>query len=188
MLGVWRMLILVGLTVAASQLLLMGLRRGQGASCRCHIIPISLRKFFGAKHVKFGGRCGIHDTVIYMNMIIGGFWIGNRIYWTILYNTWLPFTEHGHTHNSVLSHALHQVSCSGFQRRTVPFLWIPELSPCLSHNNSRLTDWLVLYTHWLCPLAHPACNISARTTQTTPFLIVLFIVGCRIFLCFAVVA
>jgi hypothetical protein len=35
---------------------------------------------------------------------------------------------------------LHQSSGHGFQQQMLPFLWVPELSPCLSHSNSQLTN------------------------------------------------
>jgi hypothetical protein len=44
----------------------------------------------------------------------------------------LPF----HTLCSSMQHAL----CSGFQQWTPPFLWVPELSLCLSQSNSLLTN------------------------------------------------
>jgi hypothetical protein len=41
---------------------------------------------------------------------------------------------HYSTYFSLLSLlCLHQFSGNGFQRRTFPFLWVPELSPCLSY-------------------------------------------------------
>jgi hypothetical protein len=38
----------------------------------------------------------------------------------------------------------HLSSGDGFHRRTFPFLWAPERSPCLSHSNSRLADYPTL--------------------------------------------
>jgi hypothetical protein len=46
---------------------------------------------------------------------------------------------HTHTHTSVFNHGLHRSSGNGFQRRTFPFLWVPELSPCYIYIRSRLT-------------------------------------------------
>jgi hypothetical protein len=37
---------------------------------------------------------------------------------------------------------LHQSSDNGYQRRTLPFLLVTELYPCLSHSISRLTQSL----------------------------------------------
>jgi hypothetical protein len=59
--------------------------------------------------------------------------IGNRIYWTLWYSAWLHFTVHYYTHTSVHSHVFIALVGSGFQRRTFPFLSVPELSPCLSY-------------------------------------------------------
>jgi hypothetical protein len=42
---------------------------------------------------------------------------------------------------SVLSHGLHQSSGNGFQWRKFAFFWVPEMSPCLSHSNSQLTEF-----------------------------------------------
>jgi hypothetical protein len=39
---------------------------------------------------------------------------------------------------------LHKISDNSFQRRTFPFLWVPKLSPWLSHNNSRLTPTQII--------------------------------------------
>jgi hypothetical protein len=48
----------------------------------------------------------------------------------------LQFTTHALHLPSLLS--LHQSSDTGFQRRTFPFLWVPELFPSHSHSNSWL--------------------------------------------------
>jgi hypothetical protein len=40
---------------------------------------------------------------------------------------------------SLLHVCLQSFSGNGFQRRTFPFLWVPQLSPCLSFSISRLT-------------------------------------------------
>jgi hypothetical protein len=65
---------------------------------------------------------------------------------------WLETTCHNesssmHTVLNSLKHTLsflnllhiYQSSYNGFQRQTFPFLWVPELSPRLNHNNS----WLI---------------------------------------------
>jgi hypothetical protein len=50
-------------------------------------------------------------------------------------------------------------SGNGFHQRMFPFLWIPELSPCLRHSNSRLSrKQLQLYQEDL-----------SRVTLCTPF-------------------
>jgi hypothetical protein len=66
-------------------------------------------------------------------------WIGNWVYWTLQHNLRLHFTHHCNIPTIILSHCLQQSPCNGFQWRTFPLLWIPELSPCLCHSNSRTT-------------------------------------------------
>jgi hypothetical protein len=51
------------------------------------------------------------------------------MYSAIYYSTHLVFCQL----------CLHQSSANGFQRQTIPFLWVSELYQCLSYNNSRLT-------------------------------------------------
>jgi hypothetical protein len=47
------------------------------------------------------------------------------------YNSLLPFRNHHPKQNNVSSllQSPHSLLGSGFQQRTVPFLWVPELSP-----------------------------------------------------------
>jgi hypothetical protein len=78
---------------------------------------------------------------------IDRFWINDRIYWTLCYSSWLNFTVHCYTHTHARMHTLVStvtsslpLLTSGFQRRTFPFLWVPELSPTSA--TSSLTDSL----------------------------------------------
>jgi hypothetical protein len=81
----------------------------------------------------------------------GGIWID---YWTLWHSAWLHFTVHCYTHIAVPA-ATSSLSLlgSGFQRRTFPFLWVPELSrPQLPASNSNSSQQLNLnspLTHWL---------------------------------------
>jgi hypothetical protein len=61
-------------------------------------------------------------------------WIGNQIYWT-LKNTQLMTIQITITQRLVLSlTALTALLGSGFQLRTSPFIWVPELSPASTLN------------------------------------------------------
>jgi hypothetical protein len=62
------------------------------------------------------------------------------------HSPWLHFTIHCHTHTRTRSIVTSSVPLLGssFQRRTFPFLWVPELSPCLSYQLLTVTahnDW-----------------------------------------------
>jgi hypothetical protein len=95
-------------------------------------------------------------------VIIDGVWIGNWIYWT-LPDPWLQViitVSLIHTLYNSLEHTLKSsqpavsspVFSNGFQRRTFPFLWVPELSRphpqqlSTAYLPACLTDWL---TDWL---------------------------------------
>jgi hypothetical protein len=82
----------------------------------------------------------------------------------------------------VSSASLHQSSGSDFQWWTFPFLWVPELYPCLSHSNSQLNDSSPL-NYLKRPSAHsqqlliqlqlllmtaPAWNAQKTMIQTVP--------------------
>jgi hypothetical protein len=43
--------------------------------------------------------------IILWSATVDGFWIDDRIYWTLWYSAWLHFTAHCYTHISVHSHA-----------------------------------------------------------------------------------
>jgi hypothetical protein len=74
------------------------------------------------------------------------FWIGNRIYSilttkiTITVHGSTQFTIHYTTHLIFSVIFLHQSSNIGFKRRMFLFLWVPELSSCLSNDISA--KWL----------------------------------------------
>jgi hypothetical protein len=92
--------------------------------------------------------------------------IGNRIYWTLWYTQIVTTLHNCHTYTNGLSRGLHQSSGNGFQKRTFPFLWISELSPCLTHSNSRLTHQPALKNSSLTHTANcPAYHISRRTSR-----------------------
>jgi hypothetical protein len=57
---------------------------------------------------------------------LDGFWIDDRIYWTLWYSAWLHY--YTHTLVSTVTSSMPLLG-SGFQRRTFPFLWVPELFP-----------------------------------------------------------
>jgi hypothetical protein len=61
---------------------------------------------------------------------INGFWIYDRIHWTLWHSAWLHFTFHYHTRTlmSIVTSSLPLLG-NGFQRWTFPFLWVPEWSP-----------------------------------------------------------
>jgi hypothetical protein len=43
---------------------------------------------------------------------------------------------------------LHESSGNSFQRRTFPFLWVPEIFPCPNHSSSRLTRQKILNNYY----------------------------------------
>jgi hypothetical protein len=69
-------------------------------------------------------------------------WIGNRIYWTL---PWLYFTTY-HPRLMCLAAVFTAMLGSGFQRRTFPFLRVPELSPAsatsFSLRSTGTLNWL----------------------------------------------
>jgi hypothetical protein len=50
------------------------------------------------------------------------------------------FRAHSLQHAFNLLSLFHQSSSNDFQWQTYPLLWVPELSPCLSHSNYPLTN------------------------------------------------
>jgi hypothetical protein len=78
-------------------------------------------------------------------LIWTGFGMEIRFLGTFILNIWLHFTDDCYTQTSVLSHDLHESSGNGFQRWTFAFFSVPELFPCLSYNNSRLSTTCL---HW----------------------------------------
>jgi hypothetical protein len=73
---------------------------------------------------------------------------------------------------SVLLYPHHSFG-NGFRRRTSPFLWVLELSPCLSNTNSRLSSTQVLFFSGRLVLDRSVLNIStplkkAVSSQFTP--------------------
>jgi hypothetical protein len=96
------------------------------------------------------GKRGRINLCIVTSLTVYGVWIGNWIYW-ILTNPWLQViiaVSLIHTLCNSLQHVLnllsllclHHSSGNGFQRRTFPFLWVPELSPASA--TATLADWL----------------------------------------------
>jgi hypothetical protein len=53
-------------------------------------------------------------------------------------NLYLHLINHSHAETSGVIRGLQKFNGDGFQRRTFPFLWVSELSPC--------------HIHWNCPL------------------------------------
>jgi hypothetical protein len=71
------------------------------------------------------------------------------------------FYNQCYMHTNILSHGLLQSSCNGFQRQIFPFLWVPELSPCLSKSNSLLPAVSIL--NW-------TLDSYRLSTATTPII------------------
>jgi hypothetical protein len=74
-----------------------------------------------------------------MSVTIDGFWIHDRIYWTLWYSAWLLFTVHCYTNTSVHSHAsssccLVAASSGGWSHS----FWFPNCPwPQLSSHSNR---------------------------------------------------
>jgi hypothetical protein len=112
-----------------------------------------------------------------------GSWIGNRIYCTLGYSDYaLHFTiTHTHTHTlvSTVMSSLPLLG-SGFQWRTFPFFWVPEISPASATRFSQLTTTdslrvrgrftlrLAVYSQSVCPDDRPLETHDQRffTTET----------------------
>jgi hypothetical protein len=67
----------------------------------------------------------------YLQLVIGIQSKSSRIY--------TVYSSLQHALNLLSLLCLHQPSGNGFSRRDVPFLWVPELSSCLSYGNFRLS-------------------------------------------------
>jgi hypothetical protein len=78
-------------------------------------------------------------NIIRILVTIDGFWIDERIYWTLWDCAWLHFTGHCYTRTLVSTVASSlPLFGSGFQRRTFPFLWVPERSQVSATSFLRL--------------------------------------------------
>jgi hypothetical protein len=119
-----------------------------------------------------------------MSVTTDGVGIDDRIYWTIWYSAWLHFTVQTHTHTleSTVTSSLPLLG-SGFQRRTFPFLWVPEQSLASATSlNPRgyltLTQSLTTLAnsvthqptplHWLTPLQWLLTNLCCHLLTLVP--------------------
>jgi hypothetical protein len=130
-----------------------------------------------SRHILYGHH-GVADFPLiilsYVWVTIHGFWIDDRIYWTLWYSAWIHFTVH--TLVSTVGSSLPLLG-SGFQRRIFPFLWVPELpasysnsSQCLNRSspvtNSLIhqpTDCLQTLSRLTLSINLSCYNTSART-------------------------
>jgi hypothetical protein len=111
----------------------------------------SLQYLEWATTTSFPIHLSYHLTVLSLVWVtIDGVWIGDWIYWPLTDCTELSLI---HALVFSLQHALslfsllclHQsLLLNGFQRRKFPFLWVPELSPCLSYQFLTATA----YKNW----------------------------------------
>jgi hypothetical protein len=93
---------------------------------------------------------------------INGFWTDAQVHRTLWYSAWLHFTvhyyTHTHTHQYPVTSSLPLLG-SGFQRRTFPSLWVPELSPAsvtsFSQNSSRLSPGSSRWSCFITPRHGP---------------------------------
>jgi hypothetical protein len=85
------------------------------------------------------------STVTWLSTTRGGFWIDDRISWTLWHSAWLHFIVHYYTYKVVSTvTSSPPLLGSGFERRTFP---VPQL-PASHSNRSRLNLSSSL-THWL---------------------------------------
>jgi hypothetical protein len=69
-------------------------------------------------------------------LIVDGVWVGNRIYWSRDYTLQITIT-----HRLVFSVTVFTaLLVSSFQRQTLPFLWVTELSPASATSSPVLTS------------------------------------------------
>jgi hypothetical protein len=83
--------------------------------------------------MKFPSIIGLYILTIY------GVWSGNETCCTLLRTARDCISQFPVTHkaNSHVFTAVARKRLSGFQRRRFHFLWVPELSPCLSYSKSN---------------------------------------------------
>jgi hypothetical protein len=108
---------------------------------------------FPAKYVS----CKTHHlrsiTLIALSLLWGDYRLGVdwQMYWSLIPDNSLPIQSLCNSLRHALSLLsqlyLNQSSGNGFQRWTIPFLSVLEMSPCLSHSNCILTSSQQLSFH-----------------------------------------
>jgi hypothetical protein len=78
----------------------------------------------------FSSLCYILSRIL-CSVTKDGFWIDDRVYWTLWYTAWTHFAVHAytHTHTSVHIYVFTSRSLVSASNGSIPFLWVLELSP-----------------------------------------------------------
>jgi hypothetical protein len=69
------------------------------------------------------------NIVTWLNATVEGVWIGNRIYWTLTTRRYTLQIIVTHRLTFWVCYSLQQSPGNGSQRRTFPFLWVPNSPP-----------------------------------------------------------
>jgi hypothetical protein len=106
-----------------------------------------------------------HDFSVTVSRNWNDYWI----YWTLWYSAWLRFRIHCYIHRvvSTVTSSL-PLFGSGFQRRTFPFLRVPELSPASATSFSQQQLTATEPQRLSNSLTHQTNSTQSLTNRLTP--------------------